>query len=128
MLLLLLFSVEARDPRRGAGGSATEGPDIFLKGKFMEVAINPGGGFGSRSTKTYDQPNIPYRGTSVPEDFHPRVKDDTGSWRLGVVVDWEKNGWNSGDPAYSGDFVFQSSTIAPETGWHLFWRTGKDYR
>jgi hypothetical protein len=46
--LLFIEGVLSRDPRRGAGGSTTLGGDVFLQGKYLEVAINPAGSFGSR--------------------------------------------------------------------------------
>ncbi len=77
-------------------------------GTYMEVAINPSGGFGSRTPV----PSQQYGGTPVPSGFHNLTS------RLGVVVDHGKDGWNVGTPPHTGDFLMHAF---PETGWHLSW-------
>jgi hypothetical protein len=64
VLACILFSFAfAADPRRGPGGTAYIGQDIYLQGKYMEVAINPGGGFGSRDAPTN---GLPWGGNPPP--------------------------------------------------------------
>lgn len=95
IVLLLILAVDfsfSRDPRRGGKPSATPGGDIFLQGNYLEVAVNPSGGFGNRPTTT----GLPYGGSSVPVGFHP---SPTQTSRLGIVVDYGKDGWNVGNPA-----------------------------
>ncbi len=62
-LLSWFLGAWARDPRMGIGGTTWVGGDIFLQGKYMEVAINPGGGFGNRAPPAH---NVSWGGSSIP--------------------------------------------------------------
>ncbi len=110
LILALIFSIsEGRDSRRGAGGSAYHGDDIFLKGKYLEVGLNPASTFGSRE--------IRFGGTRVPSGFHNYTN------RLGVVVDYAKDGWTVGSPPKSGELL---ASNLREHGFHLSWTSGGD--
>lgn len=111
LALLFIQSSLARDSRRGVGGSTYNGGDIFLKGTYMEIGLNPGGGFGSR--KVSATTSAPFSGTAVPAGYHNRTS------QLGIVVDWNKDGWKVGNPAQSGDFILEGGI--KETGFHLSW-------
>lgn len=65
--------------------------DTFIKGNFVEVGVNPSGGYGS----TF----------GAPADYHPRLNGGSGR-NLGFVADPQKDGWFVGSPAYYGDFFF----------------------
>ena len=54
LVLLFINAVLSRDVKRGLGGSTFVGGDVFLQGRYLEVAVNPGGGFGSRPKPSTD--------------------------------------------------------------------------
>jgi len=65
--------------------------DAFIKGNFVEVGVNPSGGYGSN----FDAPSA----------YHPRLNSSSGR-NLGFVADPQKDGWTVGTPTYYGDFFF----------------------
>lgn len=107
----LLFT-EGRDPTRGGKASATPGADIFLKGDYLELAVNPAGTFGSRAPGP--GAGYSYGGSAVPQGYHASPR----SSKLGVVVDTGKDGWTVGTPAQSGDAFLEGH---PEQGFHVSW-------
>lgn len=107
----LLFT-EGRDPTRGGKPSATPGADIFLKGDFLELAVNPAGTFGSREAGP--GAGYSYGGSAVPEGYHSSPR----SSKLGIVVDTGKDGWTVGNPPQSGDAFLEGT---PEQGFHVSW-------
>lgn len=65
--------------------------DTFIKGNYVEVGVNPSGGYGSNF--------------NAPFGYHPRL-ESTSSSNLGFVADPQKDGWTVGTPAYYGDFFY----------------------
>lgn len=98
-IFAILFNIaNSTDPRRTGKPSATPGPDLFVKGRYLEYAVNPSGGFGSREVTV----GLPYGGSPVPEDFHPSPSVS----QLGVVVDDGLDGWDVGTPSQVNIWLF----------------------
>lgn len=110
ILSLHLFVDAATNSRRGIGGSATKGEDIFLKSRYFEVAINPGSVFGSREVNS----ELPYSGTPAPPSFHPTLE----SRQMSLIIDYDKNGFDIGVPSKSADLFLEGYD---EIGFHLSW-------
>ncbi len=73
--------------------------DVFLQGKYIELAMNECGAFGTNGRK-------------APLNYNPNAFGGA----LGFVADKDKDGWNSGTPNRCGDyFVFG----LPYEGWYL---------
>lgn len=84
--------------------------ELFLQGTFMEIGINPNGHFG-----TVFNPPVP-----GPIDFY---HDDTQPAYngLGIVVDYQKDGWSEGSPDFGGDYITPGG---PNEGWGVTWNGG----
>jgi len=91
LLALLLSSSLGSDSRRGGIPSATPGEDIFMQGTYLEWSVNPGSVFGNRDRVS----GLPYGGSDVPDGYHNNV-----AGRLGVVVDYDLNGFGQGNPPH----------------------------
>lgn len=111
VMVLVVCSVNAiNNPRRGGKPSATVGADLFVRGKYLEFAVNPSGGLGSRPVLS----GRAYTGTTPPNYVHKAA----GQNRLGVVVDYGMDGWNVGTPTKSGDAFLEG---LDDVGWRVSW-------
>lgn len=110
MVVFVCSVVAINNPRRGGKASATVGADLFVRGKYLEFAVNPSGGLGSRPILS----GRAYTGTTPPAYVHKAA----GQTRLGVVVDYGMDGWNVGTPAKSGDAFLEGWD---DVGWRLTW-------
>lgn len=84
--------------------------DVFIKGKYVEIGIHPAFSFGSSTT------NI----ATVANGWHTRAN----SGRLGFVCDYDKNGWNTGNPSFMGDYFTPG---LPVEGWGINWDNTSTY-
>lgn len=82
---------------------------VFLQGDYVEVGIAPNGAFGTPA-------NAPAGYHSRPTPlFNSLYNPVTGQSQaragaLGFVADYGKDGWNTGNPAYFGDY-FMPGTV-----------------
>jgi gliding motility-associated-like protein len=75
------------------------GKDAFLQGKYIELAMNDCGAFGTA-------------GRRAPLNYHPNAFNGA----LGFVADPQKNGWNTGNPDRCGDYFLAGLEYE---GWYL---------
>jgi hypothetical protein len=73
--------------------------EVFLQGNYVEIGIHDAGSFGTSGEQ--------------PEGFHGNIGN-----KLGFVADYGRDGWDVGDPEYSGDFFLPGT---PEEGWMVEW-------
>ncbi len=79
--------------------------NIFLKGNYVEIGIHPCGSFGSD--------------IAAPSGYHQNLG------RLGFVCDYQKDGWDNGNPVFMGDYFVPGT---PEEGWGIEWNIGIESR
>jgi hypothetical protein len=91
VLLFIIANILVSDSKAQVVGN-----DIFIKGKYVELAVGQYGYYGSGSTP--------------PTGYHPK------SSILGFVADPDKDGWTVGSPAYYGDYFVPG---IPYEGWHM---------
>jgi hypothetical protein len=85
----------AKDSR----SEAMAGSEVFLQGNFVEVGVSGWGTFGTDA--------------AAPRGFHT-----FGRSNLGVVADFQRDGWEAGDPSQTGDYILPGS---PFEGWAIKW-------
>lgn len=89
----------------------TQGQNVFLKGKYVQLGIHPAGSFGSS--------------VNVPSGYISNTINN----RLGFICDVKKDGFNVGNPPFMGDYFVPGQ---PEEGWGLEWSnkrtSGTKYR
>ncbi len=90
LLLLLLLAT-------GTSFAQIVGPNVYLKGGYLEIGMLSNGAFGA---------------PAPPAGYHPHF----GS--LAEVYDYGHDGWTVGTPAYMGDYTFPGY---PFEGWEVQW-------
>ena len=87
--------------------------NLYIRGRYVQLGIAPNGSFGS----TLDAPadynaNAPDIAYWDPEACY----SDTSFRKLGMAYDYGHDGWNTGAPAYFGDYVVHG---VPQEGWSV---------
>src|SRR3546814_6367645 len=78
---------------RGLGIGLCSG-EIFLRASYVEVGIHGVGSYGTSS--------------NAPAPFQA---NKIGDKRLGFMADYDKNGWDEGNPPYSGDYFVPGTPV-----------------
>lgn len=90
--------------------------NLFLKGNYVEVGVQPNGSFGSN--------------VGAPAGYHPHIfatsmcTSTASTSLLGYVADPAMDGWSTGTPAYNGDFFIPGT---PLEGWAMSVDTLKSF-
>jgi hypothetical protein len=97
--------------------------NVFMQGRYVELGMAPNGTFGSSVTEPAG-----YHGNFVAQGAiqFPCNYSDGGTVRLAFVADPAMDGWNTGSPAYYGDYILPGYLLggsfyagAPYEGWIL---------
>ena len=99
-LFLVLFMLTTS---KSILGSTVSG-EIFLQGNYVEIGIHSLGSLGTVN--------------DAPSGFHP-----IGRTKLGAVADIGKDGWTTGSPAQTGDFIMPGGA---EERWGVEWTMGAE--
>ncbi len=90
------------------------GDNVFIPGRYVQVAIAPNGSFGS----TVNLPSGYYHnagGSIYAYDPGTRTGSTTGN-RLAFIYDAGHDGWTAGSPNYFGDYTLPGT---PYEGWSV---------
>lgn len=100
IVTLLLFTLSAVVNVATASIYTSNTAEVFLQGNYLELGVHLAGSLGSAG--------------KAPMGFHN--SSFPGDRRLGLVCDFQKDGWNVGTPPQTSDIVV---SFVPVEGWSV---------
>ncbi|GMI00407.1 hypothetical protein TrST_g13361 [Triparma strigata] len=88
--------------------------DVFLKSSIIEVGIHTTGSYGTSRRAPSN-----YQSRSYDHPYNNNIDGNAG-----FIADWDRNGWSTGTPAFSGDYFIPGS---PVEGWVAEWTDGGSF-